>query len=184
VLQSGEVRPVGEDRPVAVDVRVLAATHRDLAAMVAEGTFREDLYYRLKVVHLQVPALRERPEDITVLARHFLARYADRFEVGALREPPELMAKLVSRRWPGNVRELENACEMLVALSDGELDASLLDDGPAMAPEGTLKARLDEVERALIVEALQAAGGNKAAAARALGIGRVTLYEKLARHGL
>jgi two-component system response regulator HydG len=184
VLQSGEVRPVGEDRPVAVDVRVIAATHRDLAEMVAQGTFREDLYYRLKVVHLQVPALRERPEDIPALARHFLDRYADRFGVGHLREPPDLMAQLAIRPWPGNVRELENTCEMLVALSDGELDLSLLDDAPRPSGASTLRERVDQYERALLVEALQASGGNKAAAARALGIGRVTLYEKLAKHGL
>ncbi len=185
VLQSGEVRPVGEDRPVAVDVRVLAATHRDLAAMVAEGSFREDLYYRLKVVHLQVPSLRERPEDIPVLARHFLDRYVDRFDVGRLREPVELMDRLMAQRWPGNVRELENTCEMLVALSDGELDLSLLGapEGAERQAEG-LKARVDAFERGLLVEALREAGGNKAAAARALGIGRVTLYEKLAKHGL
>lgn len=99
VLQSGEVRPVGEERPVSVDVRVIAATHRDLAAMVAEGSFREDLYYRLKVVHLEVPALRDRPEDIPVLARHFLDRYADRFDDDRLREPPELMDRWTAC-WP------------------------------------------------------------------------------------
>lgn len=185
VLQSGEVRPVGEERPVSVDVRVIAATHRDLAAMVAEGSFREDLYYRLKVVHLEVPALRDRPEDIPVLARHFLDRYADRFDVGRLREPPELMDRLLAQRWPGNVRELENTCEMLVALSDGELDLSLLGGAEASGRRDQgLKARVDAFERGLLAEALREADGNKAAAARALGIGRVTLYEKLAKHDL
>lgn len=185
VLQSGEVRPVGEDRPVAVDVRLLAATHRDLSQMVSDSTFREDLYYRLKVVHLQVPPLRERPEDIPVLARHFLALAAERFGVGHLREPEDLMPRLVARPWPGNVRELQNACEMMVALSDGALDPDLLDEGaPTPAPTGSLRERVDGFEKVLLTEALEASGGNKAAAARALGIGRVTLYEKLARHGL
>ncbi len=185
VLQSGEVRPVGADRPERVDVRVIAATHRDLAEMVAAGSFREDLYYRLKVVHLHVPPLRERPEDIPALTRHFLDRYMDRFGVGRLRESPDLMARLVSMRWPGNVRELENACEMLVALADGSLDPSLLEEGRAPRSErGTLRERVEAFERGLLAEALQAAGGNKAAAARALGISRVTLYEKLAKHGL
>jgi len=185
VLQSGEVRPVGEDRPVDVDVRVIAATHRDLAAMVADGSFREDLFYRLKVVHLQVPALRDRPEDIPALARHFLDRYVDRFDVGRLREPADLMDQLMALRWPGNVRELENACEMLVALSDGTIDLELLGlpQESHRSAEG-LKARVDAFERAALVEALREADGNKAAAARALGIGRVTLYEKLAKHGL
>jgi len=185
VLQSGEVRPVGEDHPVAVDVRLIAATHRDLASMVADGSFREDLYYRLKVVHLHVPALRERPEDIPALARHFLDRYVDRFDVGRLREPADLMDQLMARRWPGNVRELENACEMLVALSDGTIDLELLGLDPQRlrSAEG-LRDRVDAFERGVLVQALREADGNKAAAARALGIGRVTLYEKLAKHGL
>jgi two-component system response regulator HydG len=101
VLQEGEVRPVGDDRSYPVDVRILAATHRDLPRLVAEGRFREDLYYRLKVVELTVPPLRERPEDIPVLTRHFLQRYAERFGVGTLRAPPDLVARLTARPWPG-----------------------------------------------------------------------------------
>lgn len=184
VLQSGEVRPVGEDRPVQVDVRILAATHRDLEAMVAEGTFREDLYYRLKVVHLHVPPLRERPEDIPALARHFLDRYAERYGLRGLEEPPGLMADLGSRPWPGNVRELENACEMLVALSDGAIDVGLLAHEDRIEATGGLRARVEAYERALIQAALRETGGNKSAAAERLGIGRVTLYEKLDKHGL
>jgi len=188
VLQSGEVRPVGEDRPVKVDVRILAATHRDLAQMVVEGAFREDLYYRLKVVHLHVPPLRERPEDVPLLARHFVDRYADRFATGPLRLSEPALARLRSMPWPGNVRELENAMEMMVALSSGgKLDLDLLDEaggGAAAGPtEGSLRARVEAFERAVLLEALQAAGGNKAEAARALGIGRVTLYDKLRRLG-
>jgi two-component system, NtrC family, response regulator HydG len=185
VLQSGEVRPVGEDRPVKVDVRVIAATHRDLPAMVADGSFREDLYYRLKVVHLQVPPLRERPDDVPLLTRTFLERFAERFGTGPLRLPPDLLPQLCALPWPGNVRELENTIEMLVALSHGgDLDLSLL---PGAAPEArglTLRERVDAYERGVVVEALRAARGNKAEAARALGIGRVTLYEKLAKLGV
>jgi two-component system response regulator HydG len=155
---------------------------------VADGSFREDLYYRLKVVTLHVPPLRERPDDIAALARFFLRRHAERFGVSHVREPPGLMPTLLARPWPGNVRELENALEMLVALSpDGELDLGLLDDPSAPAPPMagvTLKERVDAYERGLVAEALAASGGNKAEAARALGIGRVTLYEKLRRHGL
>jgi two-component system response regulator HydG len=176
---------VGEDRPVSVNVRVLAATHRDLAAMSADGSFREDLYYRLNVVQLHVPSLRERPEDIPDLTRHFIRQAAERFGVPQVHEPAGLMDALMRKAWPGNVRELKNAVEMMVALSaDGALDLALMQDTPneAPAPVG-LRARVDAYERALLREALKAAAGNKAAAARALGIGRVTLYEKLAKHG-
>jgi DNA-binding NtrC family response regulator len=126
-LQEGEVRPVGEERVRHVDVRVLAATHRDLKDLVARGAFREDLYWRLNVVHLHVPPLRDRREDIPVLARRFLARAAERFGAGPLHVPEALFARLAAWHWPGNVRELENAVDTLVALSrDGELDLGLL----------------------------------------------------------
>jgi two-component system, NtrC family, response regulator HydG len=193
VLQEGEVRPVGEDRVVEVDVRVIAATHRDLRELCAQGRFREDLFYRLNVIHLHVPPLRERPEDVPVLANHFLAQYAQRFGIRQLRAPPELMDRLSQYSWPGNVRELENAIEGLVALSvDGELDLSLLPRGvPAAAgaaepaPAGaSLKERLDAYERGLIVAALEQAGGNRTHAARALGLNRGTLHSKLDKYGL
>jgi two-component system, NtrC family, response regulator HydG len=190
VLQSGEVRPVGQDLPIRVDVRLLAATHRDLPARVREGSFREDLYYRLEVVELRVPPLRERPEDIAPLARHFLRRYAERFGVHNLREPPDLLARLRALPWPGNVRQLENAIESLVALSDdGALDLSLLPDavGHASAPSGlrlTLKQKLEAYEKGLLIAALEDAEGNRSEAARALGIGRATLHDKLRKYGL
>ncbi|MFO7561667.1 MAG: sigma-54 dependent transcriptional regulator [Enhygromyxa sp.] len=194
VLQSGEVRPVGQDLPICVDVRLIAATHRDLAARVREGSFREDLYYRLEVVQLRVPPLRERPEDIAPLARHFLRRYAERFGVHKLREPPDLFARLRALPWPGNVRQLENAIESLVALSaDGELDLSLLPDAEGLAelPERgedglrlTLKQKLEAYEKGLLIAALEQANGNRSEAARALGIGRATLHDKLKKYGL
>jgi two-component system response regulator HydG len=185
VLQSGEVRPVGSDQTHKVDVRMIAATHRDLPAMVAEGSFRSDLYFRLKVVQLTVPALRERPEDVPALLRHFLDHYARRFGTGPLRVPPQILEQLAARPWPGNVRELENLVEMLVALSqDGELDLSLLGEVQAPARALTLPERVEAYERGLILEALRAARGNKSEAARELGIGRVTLYEKLKRMGI
>jgi DNA-binding NtrC family response regulator len=187
VLQEGEVRPVGEERARAVDVRVLAATHRDLEALVRAGAFREDLYYRLKVVELRVPALRERPEDVPVLARHFLDRYAERFGVAPLRIPEGLLDALAARPWPGNVRELENAVESLVALSPPEgLDPALLPApaGGAGGPPLGLRQRVEAYERGLLVEALRAARGNRSEAARLLGLPRVTLHDKLAKHGL
>jgi DNA-binding NtrC family response regulator len=191
VLQSGEVRPVGEDRPVRVDVRLLAATHRDLAARVRDGAFREDLYYRLDVVALKVPALRERPEDIVPLTRHFLRKYAARFGVHNLREPADLLARLSTLPWPGNVRQLENAIESLVALSDdGQLDLSglpgALEHG-GEAPEGlelSLKEKLEAYEKGLLITALERAEGNRSEAARMLAIGRATLHDKLKKYGL
>ncbi|MGA8890745.1 MAG: sigma-54 dependent transcriptional regulator [Anaeromyxobacteraceae bacterium] len=191
VLQEGEVRPVGEERSRNVDVRVIAATHRDLADLVAKGAFREDLYWRLNVVHLHVPALREHPEDIPILARHFLSRFSERFGTGPLRAGDEVFARLAAWNWPGNVRELEHAIEKLVALShEGELDPTLLPPGGSGGrdreeePAMTLKARVDAFERGLVVEALRASGGNRTEAARRLGISRVTLHDKLHKHGL
>jgi two-component system, NtrC family, response regulator HydG len=199
-LQEGEVRPVGEDRSFAVDVRIIAATHRDLIERVKVGQFRDDLYYRLKVVSLTVPPLRERPEDIPVLARHFLQRVAERFGTGPLHVPAELFDKLSAYDWPGNVRELENTIEALVALStDGELDLAQLpgQSAPRATPalvtmdgedpkgcELTLKQRVEAYERGLIVTALEATGGNRRQTALRLGLSRATLHDKLHRYGL
>jgi DNA-binding NtrC family response regulator len=192
VLQEGEVRPVGEERARTVDVRVIAATHRNLDELVRAGRFREDLYYRLAVVRLHVPPLRERPEDVTLLARHFLDRFAERFGLASLRVPDALLDRLRAHRWPGNVRELENVLESLVALSppDG-LDLSLLPFGqPGEAasaePGGPLglRQRVEVYEKGLVLEALRAARGNRSEAARQLGISRVTLHDKLKKYGL
>jgi two-component system response regulator HydG len=190
VLQEGEVRPVGEEKTRTVDVRVLAATHRDLEAEVKAGRFREDLFYRLNVVRLTVPPLRERPDDVVLLARHFLDRFAARFGFEALRVSEALLDRLRAHPWPGNVRELENALESLVALSPPEgLDLSLLAFGPggtAPVDEGplTLKQRVEAYERGLVHEALKAALGNRSEAARRLGISRVTLHDKLKKYRL
>ncbi len=188
VLQESEVRPVGEDRPQPIDVRILAATHRDLGELVKAGSFRDDLYYRLKVVELAVPPLRERSGDVPVLFEHFLARSCERFGVPPPVVPEELLARLVAHAWPGNVRELENTVESLVALSaDGELDIALVpgDDAPpeALAAAG-LKEKMDAYERGLVVAALKAASGNRSEAARRLGISRATFHEKLHKHGI
>jgi DNA-binding NtrC family response regulator len=195
VLQDGEVRPVGEDRPRRVDVRVLAATHRHLPELVAKGAFREDLFYRLNVVTLRVPPLRERPEDVPVLARLFLRRFATRFGVSEAPLTDVLLARLARHPWPGNVRELEHAVESLVALSpDGELDLDLLTRAAAVpetpgacegeAPALGLRPRVEAYERGLVVAALRAAKGNRSEAARQLGISRVTLHDKLRKYGL
>jgi two-component system, NtrC family, response regulator HydG len=189
VLQEGEVRPVGEERARTVDVRVIAATHRNLEDLVAQKQFRDDLYYRLNVVQLRVPPLRERPEEIPDLARHFLARFSERFGVERITVPDVLYARLAAYTWPGNVRELENAIESLVALSPAEgLDLSLLpgERGGTTDPSTalTLKQRVEACERGIIVDALRAAGGNRTLAATRLGISRVTLHDKLNKYGL
>jgi DNA-binding NtrC family response regulator len=188
VLQEGEVRPVGEDRPVKIDVRIVAATHRDLDRMVKDGTFRDDLLYRLKVVTLHVPPLRDRMDDIPVLAQRFLDEYASRFGSGPFVVSQAMRDRLCSYRWPGNVRELSNAIESLVALSPPDhLDLGLLpSDAPGSGEptRATLEERLAAYERGVLVAALDAADGNRSEAAKALGIGRATLYEKLKKHGI
>ena len=187
-LQSGEIRAVGEPRERKVDVRVLAATNADLEAEVKRGRFREDLFYRLHVVHLRVPPLRERPEDVPLLVRHFLDRFAERFGTSPIANAEPLLSRLLGRPWPGNVRELENTIERLVALSpDGQLDLALLGgDGKSDETPSAfgLRERVEAYERGLIVEALRGCRGNRSEAARRLGLSRATLHDKLKKHGI
>jgi DNA-binding NtrC family response regulator len=211
VLQEKSISRVGGDASVPVDVRVIAATHRDLETLIREGRFREDLFYRLSVVTIQVPPLRERREDIAPLVQHFLHKYAAEFglEPTALRD--EALALLEAEPWPGNVRELENVTRRLLlgarGLSIGldavrhtlaarsadlarpivslpALAASLL----ARAERGELNdafARVvSEAEREILTQAITLTGGNQAKAARWLGISRLTLREKLRHLGL
>ena len=183
-LQSGEIQPLGA-RVENVDVRVVACTHRDLRAEVAAGRFREDLFYRLAVVELRVPPLRERREDIPVLADSFARRYAAHFGLDDVRLEPALLTILAARPWPGNVRELENTIARLVALgSGGPIGPEQLDDPAASPPAGNLRAQVEAFERGLIEQALRAAPGNHSEAARRLGMSRVTLLDKLKKHGL
>jgi two-component system response regulator HydG len=189
VLQERQVRAVGEDQSVPVDVRIVAATHRDLAERVRAGAFREDLMYRLKVVTLELPPLRERPEDIPSLAQHFLDEFCDRFGSGPFALSDALRARLYAASWPDNVRELRNAIESMVALSaPEELDLSLLPGGELRSAEtdetrrATLSERMAAYERGILLSALAASGGNRTEAAKSLGIGRATLYEKLERY--
>jgi two-component system nitrogen regulation response regulator GlnG len=207
VLQDGQVTPVGGSAGEPIDVRILAATHRNLDLSVSEGRFREDLLYRLRVVPLHVPALRERREDIGVLAEHFVARYAEEL-CGAPRYlAPESVALLERQRWPGNVRELENAIKRALVLSTGEVltpqDFEFLVE-PAPAAGGGFEAQLrgeieksleaggddvyrellERVERPLIEAALLRTDGNQIRAARLLGINRNTLRKKIADLGL
>ncbi len=191
VLQEEEVRPVGDSKARSVDVRVIAATARDLQADVAAGRFREDLFYRLNVVHIEVPPLRERPEDIPVLAGHFLTLMTGRLGRPDLRFSDEALQLLCAYHWPGNVRELENTVERAVILADGdEIDLSSLPkelhgagSSEASAPSGpgdlSLKKARRDLEIELIRRALDRTGGNRTHAAKELGISHRALLYKL-----
>ena len=183
-VQFGELRPVGSDTPRQVDVRVLAATHRDLRRKVQDGTFREDLFYRLAVLELVVPALRDRAADIPALATAFLRREATRAGRD-LQFAPDALARLAAEPWPGNVRELENMVVRLGVLADGPTitTADLAAAGMARTPElragGLPTLALAELERLAIQAAMTRCQGNKTKAAALLGIALKTLYNKL-----
>jgi len=194
-LQEGEIQPVGAGKVERVDVRVVACTNRDLADEARTGRFRQDLYYRLAVVDLVVPPLREHREDIPALAAEFARRYAERFGMQDVRLLPELLDSLQRLDWPGNVRQLENAVARIVALSTGgdigleafaaASTAPAADADAEAPPEGTLSLReqLDAVERSLIRRTMAAVGGNQSEAARRLGLSRGSLIERLKKYG-
>jgi len=192
VLQEEEIRAVGASKPRQVDVRVIAATARDLEAMIAAGTFREDLFYRLNVVPLHVPALRERPLDVPLLVDHFFARSRESLGKPLRSISDEAMAQLAAYRWPGNVRELENVIERAVILADGdaitarELPANLCQPAPFEAePSGyALKPARKGFEARMIRRALAAADGNRTHAARLLEISHRALLYKLKEYGI
>jgi DNA-binding NtrC family response regulator len=189
-LQEKEVRPVGGSTPVPVDIRVICATHRDLERMVAEGRFRQDLFYRLDVVRIDIPALRERRDDIPLLVHHFLRKYrAAHSPVEGIED--EALQLLMEADWPGNVRELENAIESALALARGpRIRASDLPGARRAAARAATPLPLDvplslaAYERLALERALKETGGDAPEAARRLGLGRSTLYRKLAKHGL
>jgi len=184
VLEERQVRPVGSDRSVPIDARIVAASNRDPQAAVAAGRLRQDLYFRLAVVTVQLPPLRQRLADLDALARAFLAAIAAEQRAAPKELPAELLAQLRRRAWPGNLRELKNEMQRLWALSgDGPLQAAMLSKAPgadAAADGGALPPfDLAAVEQWAVQRALAAAGGNKAEAARLLGISRRTLYTRL-----
>jgi transcriptional regulator with PAS, ATPase and Fis domain len=196
VLQEGVVTPVGGTSPTVVDVRVVAATHKELERMVARGEFRDDLYYRINVVKVTVPPLRERIEDVPLLAEHFLRRHA-RAPRGAPRLAEEALAALMRWAWPGNIRELENEIErMLVLARDLEvLPVELLSPrlrdgrgggGDGERPEGerTLREAVVAAERDAIQRGLARTRGNRSLLARELGVSRASLIAKIKRYGL
>jgi DNA-binding NtrC family response regulator len=185
VLQDREVRPVGGNQSVRVDVRIISATNRDLQKEMAEGRFREDLYYRLAVIPIEIPPLRERPEDVPALAEVFLRKHGE----GRHRLTPEAMDRLLSQPWRGNARELENVIERAVVLAEGdEIGPEALPIGQPTEARGGIgrvlagrSLTLHELEEAYIDEVLRRTGGNKVRAARILGIDRKTLYRRAER---
>ncbi len=183
-IELREVKPVGRPDPLTIDVRILAATNQDLIALVKEGAFREDLYYRINVVSIVLPPLRDRPEDIPALAEHFARVYAERNGKPTPAIPPATLRLLSSYPWPGNVRELEHAIERGIALAAGPVLQP--EDLPleTREPAGTALLSLEELERAHLVRVLRATRGNRQEAAAILGIDRKTLYRKLLRYGI
>jgi two-component system response regulator HydG len=192
-IEERRVRPVGSDSEVPFDARIIAATNRDLEQAVQDGTFREDLFYRLNVVNVALPALRSRGSDILLLAQHFLAQFSSQAKPGVVGISKAAAEKLLAYPWPGNVRELRNAVQGAVALT--RFDHISAEDLPERIKSFEARhvlvagddleelASLEEVEKRYILKVLQAAGGNKSLAAKRLGVGRRTLYRKLGEYG-
>jgi DNA-binding NtrC family response regulator len=203
VLQERELERVGGTETIRVDVRIVAATHRNLEAMIEQGGFREDLFYRLAVVPIVVPPLRERPGDVARLARHFVAAFASSAGRARMRIDDDAVGLLASEPWPGNVRQLQNFVERVVVLSEGsdigrsDVERELL-RGPGgargvatgseaarpLAHERSLDSQRRETEKEALVRALKQAGNNRTRAARLLEVSRRTLYNKLSEHGI
>ncbi|MEP6863731.1 MAG: sigma 54-interacting transcriptional regulator [Deltaproteobacteria bacterium] len=193
VLQESEIRRVGDTQPISIDVRLIAATLRDLMAEVAAGRFREDLYYRLNVVPLHVPPLRDRPEDIPALARHFATRHAERHQ-RAVTLAPDVIEALSAQPWPGNVRDLENTIERLVVLADGPvIERGFLEAVANLKPtpasqtddhELSIKKATRTLEQDLIRRALGVTQGNRTNAARLLEISHRALLYKMKEYGI
>ncbi len=190
VLQDGEVHPVGGVKPEKVDVRVIAATNQDLEKLVQEKAFREDLFYRINVLRLHIPPLRERQEDIRVLAKYFLHKSSDRSGKRVLDFDQQVLERFMQYDWPGNVRELENVVEASVHLTNQEMIS--IDDLPEhfqkqsvyLDKNSSLKEILERTEKQAIEQAILQCDGDKIRAAKRLGIGKSSLYDKLKKYGL
>jgi transcriptional regulator with PAS, ATPase and Fis domain len=196
VLQEREFERVGDSHPIKIDVRVIAATHSDLAKMVADGSFREDLYYRLNVIPVALPPLRDRRDDIPLLVQHFLQKLSSELGRGPATLSQEALRRLMAYHWPGNVRQLENVVERALAFSQGRPQVDIQDltpEVPTAAPsqestevrfpdEGLdFEGYISKVELSLINKSLERTHGNKRQAAKLLNLKRTTLIEKLKR---
>ena len=192
LLQEGELERVGGERPIVVNTRVIVATHRDLESLVRKGAFREDLYHRIFVFPIVMPALRERPDDIPLLAEYFAARVAEQNAWKPRGFTPDALEQLVRYRWPGNVRELRNVVERLLLLTDDAVDAGTVRQvlsgrqtvSGAGAVSGTLADRVTAFERDVVLEQLSSHGYRVAETARALGLERSHLYKKCQQLGI
>jgi transcriptional regulator with GAF, ATPase, and Fis domain len=189
VLQEREFEPLGSERTQKVDVRVIAATNRDLRQMVADGRFQEDLYYRLNVIPIHMPPLRERRDDIPILVDHFMAKHAQRAGKRIDGVAPGVLDVLRAADWPGNVRELENTVERAVVLSPGQIIEPEVvrilapaTNAPMGLPSLNLRQNIDWVERETVRRAIEASGGVKKDAAEAMGISQRALSYYLAKH--
>ena len=186
VLQEREIVRVGGNQQIKVDFRVVAATNKDLEKLIEDGAFRPDLFYRLNVFHIELPALRDRREDIPLLVNHFVQKFSREMNKRITRVAPQAMALLQQYPWPGNIRELENAVERAMVVSQEpeirEQDFTLKNNKAAAAPM-TDGRTLDEIEKAHILRVLDDCGGNQTRAAEALDIDRVTLHHKLKKYG-
>ena len=191
MLEKKQFERVGDSRTTQVDVRLICATNRNLKQMISDGTFREDLYYRINVVSLRLPPLRERDEDIPLLVRHFIEKYNRETGKQVGKVHPDTMDILIDYAWPGNVRELENAighafvhCRGDIILPE-HLPQDISEAGPA-GTENALKMleSLEDVEKAAITEMLKRCKGNRSRAAKRLGIGRSSLWRKIKKYGL
>ncbi len=186
-IQERVIERIGGRKPIAVDTRIVCATHQNLEAMIAEGTFREDLYYRLAEIVVRIPSLAERPGDPAVLAKHFLARFAKEMNPQVKGFAPGALAAIEAWRWPGNIRELENRLKRAVIMADGKFVSAEDLDLTANAADAlpvNLKAAREEADRRAIRKALAQADNNISGAARLLGISRPTLYDLLKQYGL
>jgi DNA-binding NtrC family response regulator len=193
VLEDGELERVGSSRTLKVDVRLISATNADLAAEIGRGAFRRDLLFRLNTVELRLPPLRERDEDISLLAKSFLAHFARRYQRDALRFAPSALNALRGYAWPGNVRELSHLIERAVLMLDGDVvdEAALnlkpeathaLSGAAALAATGSMT--VDEAEEQLVRQALERTGGNIQRAATLLGLSRPSLYRRMEKYGI
>jgi transcriptional regulator with PAS, ATPase and Fis domain len=192
VLQEKEIEKVGGRAPIAIDVRIIAATHRNLRELVREQKFREDLYYRLHVIPIQMPPLREHREDIPMLVDFFLAKQAEELGIDRPDTDRDFMAALIEYDWPGNVRELANIIELAISMSHGTITKDLLP--PSMLPElfsyrsddeaAVLRSYTEEAEKEAIIKALEIYGGNKIKVCDSLGISRSSLYNKLKKYDI
>ncbi|MCC6346472.1 MAG: sigma-54-dependent Fis family transcriptional regulator [Nitrospirales bacterium] len=186
-LDSGEFRRVGGNKALKVDVRVIAATNKDLTHLIREGSFRQDLYYRLNVININIPPLRERKEDIPELARHFLRKYSQKLSQSVTDFAPKALELLADYHWPGNVRELENVVERAVILCDSdkvrEEDLSIPEASSSLRKNESYSS-LEEMEKEYILKVLRDTEGNQSRASQILGIDRKTLYLKLKKFGI